>query len=100
MAEFNVTISELVAKANELNELNGQFKTQVGSLTDTEATLNSMWEGQARETFHNAFVSDVNQMGAFYNAVNQYVQTLLATAQKYQQAEAQNVEIGNTRTYH
>ena len=73
---------------------------QVGDLVDLEGSLNNMWEGDARTTFHNAFTGDVQQMGNFYKAVKIYVDTLLAAAEKYQTTEAANVEIANTRSYH
>ena len=47
MAEFNVTLSELVNKANQLSELNQTFKGQVSSMSDIENGLNGMWEGEA-----------------------------------------------------
>ena len=99
MAEFNVSISELANKANQLNELNQTFKSHVGTMTDLENGLNSMWEGEARNAFHTAFGNDVQQMGTFYNTVAKYVETLLNAAAKYQEAEMLNVEIGKTRKY-
>lgn len=100
MTEFNVTIGELIQKANSLSELNGQFKTQVGTMVDLEGSLQSMWIGDAKESFHNAFSSDVKQMDTFYKTVNKYVEVLLNAAGKYQTTEAQNMEIANTRKYH
>ena len=100
MAEFNVSIGELVKKAGALDELNEQFRTNVGELVDLEASLNNMWEGDARTTFHNTFSGDVSQMGNFYKAVKVYVDTLFAAAEKYNMTEAANVEIANSRTYH
>ena len=99
MAAFNVTINELVNKANELSNLNQRFQTEVNNLVDLEGTLNGMWEGDARKAFHTAFGNDITQMGTFYNAVNEYVRVLLETAQKYADAENTNVDIANTRTY-
>ena len=99
MAEFNVSLNELVNKANQLNELNQTFKGQVNTMTDIENGLNGMWEGEARNTFHNAFVQDANQMIEFCKAVTIYVETLINTADKYQEAELRNVEIGKTRSY-
>ena len=99
MSEYNVTISALANKADELQNLNVQFKTKVGELVELENSLNNMWEGGARIEFHNAFARDVEQMGNFYNAVNKYVETLCQDAKRYQDAENQNIEIGKTRTY-
>ena len=99
MAEFNVQINELVAKANTLNELNQTFKGQVERLVETEGSLGGMWEGEARNSFHTAFNNDVQQMGVFHTAVATYVETLLGAAEKYQMAEALNIELGKTRKY-
>lgn len=99
MAQFNVTINELVSKATQLNEMNQTFKTQKDNLVELENGLNSMWEGDARTTFHNAFGHDVQQMEIFYGVVAKYVETLLNTAKNYQDAEMINVEIGKTRKY-
>lgn len=99
MSDFTVSISDLKTKVDSLRQLNAQFKSQVNELESTEANLNGMWEGQARETFHNAFASDKIQMDNFYNAVEVYAQRLEQIAAKYAQAEAANVEIASERTY-
>lgn len=99
MAELSVIISELRAKADELNGLNEQFFSQTGSLEETEGALNGMWEGEAKNQFHTAFSNDIIQMHNFYNAVAQYVTVLNNAVTRYQQAEAQNVEIAQTRSY-
>ena len=99
MAELSVVISELRSKKEELEGLNQQFFTQVGSLEETEGALNGMWEGDARVQFHTAFTNDVTQMHNFYNAVAQYVAALESAIALYQQAEAQNVEIATERHY-
>ena len=99
MAEFNVSLNELVNKANQLNELNQTFRGQIGTMSDIENGLNGMWEGEARMTFHNAFVQDANQMMEFCSAVTMYVETLINIAEKYMEEETRNVEIGKTRSY-
>lgn len=99
MATFRVTTNELKAKAEALRALNAQFKNEVGNLEALEGALSGMWEGEARDAFHNAFSSDKIQMDNFYNAIETYVMRLEAAAAKYAQAEAANVEIANTRNY-
>ena len=99
MATFTVTSRELQAKAEELKSLNQQFKNEVSNLESTENALSGMWEGEAKETFHNAFTSDKTQMNNFYNAVEVYAQRLETIAQRYAQAEAANVEIAAERSY-
>ena len=99
MAELSVIVAELKAKAEELNGLNQQFLSQTGTLEETEGALNGMWEGDAKNQFHTAFTNDITQMHNFYNAVAQYITVLNNAAAKYQQAEAQNIEIAQTRRY-
>lgn len=99
MALIQVTAAELKAKANELRSCNGQFKSQVGNLESQEAALASMWEGEAKNAFHNAFNNDKTQMDAFYDLIEKYCQALEIIAQKYEQAEARNTEVASTRSY-
>lgn len=99
MAIIRVTAAQLKNGAEELRNLNQQFKAAVSDLESTEGSLNSMWEGDARNAFHQAFTSDKTQMDNFFNAIEVYAQRLEAAAAKYEQAEAQNTEIATTRTY-
>lgn len=99
MAQIRVTMSQLKAQAEHLEALNEQFKSQVNSLEATEQQLGSMWEGEAKNAFHNAFSSDKVQMDNFYNAVKAYVQTLLANAAKYSEAEGISYNLASERTY-
>ncbi|MDD2980436.1 MAG: WXG100 family type VII secretion target [Hespellia sp.] len=99
MSEFRVSVQELKAKSDELRTLNSQFKSAVGELESTEANLASMWEGEAKNTFHNAFTSDKVQMDNFYNAIEVYVQKLDAIINRYIQAENNNITIANERKY-
>ena len=92
MAAFMVTSSELKSKANELRNLNAQFKSQEGSLV-------SMWEGEARDAFDMAFKNDKTQMDNFYNLIEQYCAALETIAAKYEAAEARNLSTAQTRTY-
>lgn len=99
MAEIKVMTNELKSKIEELRSLNAQFKSTTGELEATEQSLNSMWEGNAKDAFHNAFVSDKQQMDNFYAAVELYAQKLEIILAKYIQAENANIELANTRSY-
>ncbi len=99
MAAFMVTSSELKSKANELRNLNAQFKSQVGNLESQEGSLVSMWEGEARDAFDMAFKNDKTQMDNFYNLIEQYCAALETIAAKYEAAEARNLSTAQTRTY-
>lgn len=99
MAEIKVMTNELKSKIEELRALNSQFKSAVGELESTENSLNSMWEGNAKTAFHNAFISDKQQMDNFYTAIELYAQKLEVILAKYIQAENSNIELANTRAY-
>lgn len=99
MAAFTVTASQLRTTASELRGFNGQFKSQVGYLETQESNLASMWEGAAKEAFHNAFINDKGQMDAFYDLIDKYCITLEQIADKYAQAENQNLDTATKRTY-
>ncbi|MCR4740045.1 MAG: WXG100 family type VII secretion target [Lachnospiraceae bacterium] len=93
------TSNELRNKAEELRNLNGNFKAQTDSLQNTEEALRGMWEGEANNTFHAAFVRDKGQMDNFKQTIDQYTDALLTIASKYEEAEARNVALASNRTY-
>ena len=65
MAEIKVTSSVLRNKMSELQNLNSQYKSALQELRTVENTLASMWEGEAKETFHTAFTNGAAQMENF-----------------------------------
>lgn len=99
MADFKVTTTVLRSQADELTELNGRFKSSVEKLVTSEANLNSMWDGEANDAFHNAFITDKGKMDEFYNLIIQYIESLRTIAVRYEQTEQTNTEIASSRTY-
>lgn len=99
MASFRVTSSQLTSQANELSQLNGRFKAAVEQLVTSESSLNSMWEGEAKNAFHTAFMNDKGKMDEFYNLILTYVERLNTIATRYNQTEATNTQIASNRTY-
>lgn len=98
MAEFKVTPSVLRQKAEELKALNGKFKTEVDTMIGNEQRLSDMWEGEARDAFRTAFNNDRQKMDVFYQNIEFYVQALLNSAQKYDEAETKNITTATNRT--
>lgn len=99
MAEIIVTASQLKAQAENLRQLNSNFKSAVAEMESMEESLNGMWDGTANDAFHAAFTSDKTQMNNFYNAIEVYIQRLEDIAAKYAQTEATNAEIATERRY-
>ena len=99
MASFITTPAQLRAKAEELSSLNNSFRTNVSELEAEEENLMGMWEGQAKEAFHQAFSSDKIQMTNFSTLIEKYVASLLTIAAKYEEAERINTETATARKY-
>ncbi len=99
MAEIRVTPQQLRTTAEHLRGLNGQFKSQVDTLTSQENSLVSQWEGDARDAFNNAFNSDKAQWENFSTLVEQYAVALENIATEYDNKEAMNQNIASSRSY-
>ena len=96
---ITVTTSQLKSQAGELRQQNGSLKTQIENLKTQETSLNSMWDGDANTAFHNAFQKDVEQMMAFYNAIEKYCGELENIAAQYDSVENVNKNLATSRSY-
>lgn len=99
MALIEVTSTELRNKAEQLSELNMQFENRKNELETQEISLTTMWEGEAKQLFHEAFLQDKEQMNVFIMLIRQYVDALLEIARRYEEAEARNAELAAARSY-
>ena len=99
MAQILVTSAELRATAANLRECNSNFRNQVASLESSEGNLNTQWQGEAKDAFHNAFMRDKAFMDKFAAEIDNYCTVLETIAQKYDEAERANVETATTRKY-
>ena len=89
MSTFYVNVPEIVRTVDALSELNASLKSRINTLVDQEATMNGMWEGEARERFHRVFS----------NTVTNYAEVLSRIAQSYVENENRNVDVATTRNY-
>lgn len=94
---YRVNPQELVKQAQELQSLNERFKAEVSTMTEKEQALSSMWEGEARNAFHNAYAVDVEKFQNFYNGIVRFIEALSNAAQEYVKAEQAAASIGNQR---
>jgi len=99
MAMIQVTATELERQAEQLEQLNQNFKAKVEGLNSEEQQLCSMWEGEAKAAFDKAFQNDKTQMESFEALIKKYVQAMRDIAKKYKEAEAANTEKASTRSY-
>lgn len=97
MAEIKVTPSELRNKANDLQQLNLNFRRTVEEMVGYEGQLAGMWEGEAQKAFRKAFNDDRAKMEKFAANIDKYVEALRTDAQKYEDAENKNTSIATQR---
>ncbi len=97
MSRFRVTAREVRNAAQNLRSQNRSFNSQVMSLENSERRLHGMWEGQAHDAFHNAFMHDKNYMQKFYQLIEQYCRALDEIARQYEDAERRNVQTATQR---
>lgn len=99
MSFIQVTSQELRNKASELQGLNSKFQNEIENLVSCQSNLSTMWEGDAKEAFYNAFMRDKTNMDSFKAAIDQYIQALLVISERYEEAEKRNVSTASTRSY-
>lgn len=99
MALIEVTSKELRNKAEQLLEFNSQFENRKNELEAKELSLTTMWEGEAKRLFHEAFLRDKEQMDVFIALIRRYVDALFEIAQRYEESEARNAQLAATRSY-
>ena len=99
MALIRVTAAQVKSTADQLRQYDSQFKSQVDNLETHELNLSSMWEGQAKDAFHNAFYNDKEYMNQFYVLIEKYCQALEQIARSYEEAEARNTDTATKRSF-
>ena len=99
MSDFKVTPSVLKSNADTLTDLNARFKGSVDSLVTSEGALNAMWDGEANDAFHAAFMTDKAKMDEFSRLIEQYTERLRQIAVRYEQTEQSTTNIASSRSY-
>lgn len=97
---FTVTAAALRKTAEELRDLNSQYKAKVENLAEVEQELRSMWEGEANQAFQRAFAKDKVSLDKYYAVINVYIEALIQSAADYEKAEAQALNIINSKAAH
>ena len=70
MSFIQVTAEELRNRATQLQGLNAKFQSEIENLMSCQSNLNTMWEGEAKDAFNNAFMKDKGNMDNFKNAIS------------------------------
>lgn len=97
---LTVTSQKLRDTAAQLRSLNARLRGELSNMSSRESSLNGMWDGQANDTFHNAYVHDVREYNDFIQAIEEYIRALLQAADEYERTENRNQQIASNRSYH
>ncbi len=89
MAQIKVQPSVLRNKAAELQTQSDALSGKMDELLDREHQLSTMWEGPAKESFHNSFMTSYENCQPFFQELKRFIMKLEETAQVYEEAEAQ-----------
>ena len=96
MAEFQVTATELMEKAELLQQLNERYARKVQELILAQQRLR---EGAGRAAFDRVFQEDSRKLELFRQTVGEYCQALQQIIAGYEQAESRSIGIVGTRGY-
>lgn len=99
MSFYQISSRELRSSSENLETLLQRFKSEKENLATNEINLNQMWDGEARNSFHQAFLRDMGQMDSFIEIIENYVRVMESIADRYDTAEAKNMGIATNRTY-
>lgn len=99
MAQYEVTSAQLKQAMSNLSSYNEQFLQRVADLVNKQGELSNMWQGDAKNTFDQAFNNDKDLWQKFAQVIQQYIEALGKIAELYEKAEAANVETAKNRTY-
>lgn len=98
MSEILVSPSEIRNKAEQLKNLNNSFRHEVEKMIGYQQSLNSMWEGEAKEAFNRAFQTDRSKWESFAKNIDDFVTKILIIVTTWENAEKQAVQIASTRS--
>ena len=92
---ITVTPQELRKIAEELRQYNESLKKQLQEMAAIKNSLNTKWEGTAKEAFNKKFEERATMFDVFYMAMHGYISVLLNIAERYENVERKNAALVN-----
>lgn len=92
---ITVTPQELKRIAEELRQYNESYKRQLEEMVVIKNSLNTKWEGTAKEAFNKKFEERATLFDAFHIAIQGYISVLLSIAERYENVERRNAALVN-----
>ncbi len=87
--KIRVNTGSLTVTRDTVNRQVGNINNQISELNGDIAKLDSMWEGEAHEAFHSAFLADVFQLQKLCKSLESIVSYESNAIKEYNQCEQQ-----------
>ena len=98
MAQMIISSSELKKKKEALERLKKVLSGQIQQLEEKAGKLNSMWEGDAKETFVKSFKADTDNLRKVLNVIADFLIVLEKIISIYMMMEAKNIQTAGGRS--
>lgn len=90
MAQIIASTKEISNKKQSLVVLSNSLKTQISNLETLGNSLNSMWEGAAKEKYTKQLKSDIAKMQTLLKTILEFILILEKIIAIYNKAEKKN----------
>lgn len=90
MAQIIASTKEISNKKQSLVVLSNSLKTQISNLETLGNSLNSMWEGAAKEKYTKQLKSDITKMQSLLKTILEFILILEKIIAIYNKAEKKN----------
>lgn len=90
MAQIIASTKEISNKKQSLVLLSNSLKTQISNLETLGNSLNSMWEGAAKEKYTKQLKSDIAKMQSLLKTILEFILILEKIIAIYNKAEKKN----------
>lgn len=91
MAEFIISSEELRQKKETLAGYARKLDGQIGSLEELGKSLNSMWEGDAKDSFTKSVSMDIGKIRILVKLLFEFLTVLEKIIELYKAMEARNI---------
>lgn len=96
MSQMTISAAQLEAKKERLSALSRTMNTQIGQLEQVGNSLDSMWEGAAKEAFKRSLKTDLAKIKLFFTIVSAMLTILEKIISLYKKMESQNIATANS----
>ena len=96
MSQMTISAAQLEAKKERLSALSRTMNTQIGQLEQVGNSLDTMWEGEAKEAYKKSLKTDLAQIKLFFTIVSAMLTILEKIIALYKKMESQNIATANS----